>query len=97
MKTPPEYSLNIQINLIFILTSLHNFIKDHPLQDIDYFEVENKDPIIQSGVSDNLPLGNSLVTSTRMNRKIDAIADTMWVDYTLYLTRRGLVIQKYLF
>ena len=91
MNTPPEYSLKTQINLIFALTGLHNFIKDHPSQDIDYFEVENEDPIVQSGGSDNLLLGNSLVTSTRMNRKRDAIADAMWVDYTSYLTRRGLV------
>lgn len=50
--------------MIFALTSLHNFIKNHPLQDIDYFEVKNEDPIVQSGESDNLVLDNSLVTST---------------------------------
>lgn len=92
MNTPPEYSLKTQINLIFALTGLHNFIKDHPSQDIDYFEVENEDPIVQSGGSDNLLLDNFLVTFTRRNRKRDAIADAMWVDYTSYLTRRGLVI-----
>ena len=91
MNTPPEYSLKTQINLIFALTGLHNFIKDHSSEDTDYFETENEDAIIQSGGSDNLSLGNSLVTSTRMNKKRDAIADAMWVDYTSYLTRRGLV------
>ncbi len=91
MNTPPEYSIKTKINLIFALTSLHSFIKDHPSQDIDYFEAENEDSIVQSGRSDNLPLGNSLVTSTRMNRKRDDIADAIWVDYTSYPTQRGFV------
>ncbi len=91
INTPPEYSLKTQINLIFALTGLHNFTKDHPSQDIDYFEAENEDSIVQSGRSDNLPLGNSFVTFTRMNKKRDAIAKAIWVDYTSYLTRRGTV------
>lgn len=31
INTPSEYSLKTQINLIFALTGLYNFIKDHPL------------------------------------------------------------------
>lgn len=46
MITPPEYSLKTHINLIFALTSLYNFIKDHLSQNIDYFEVKNEDFII---------------------------------------------------
>lgn len=64
INTPSKYSLKTQINLIFILTSLYNFIKDHLLQNIDYFKVENNNPIIQSGKSDNLLLDNSLVIFT---------------------------------
>lgn len=92
MNTLPKYSLRTQINLIFALTSLHNFIKDHPLQDIDYFEVENNDSIIPSSGSDNLPLGSFLVTSTRMKKIRDTIADAMWVDFTSYYIQRGLII-----
>lgn len=77
MNTPLEYSLKIRINLIFALIDLHYFIKDYPLQNIDCFEVENKNSIVQSGGSDNLLLGNSLVISIQMNRKRDAIADTI--------------------
>ena len=97
MNTLPEYSLKIQINLIFVLTDLYNFINDHPSENTDYFEAENEDAIIQSSGSDNLPLGNFLVTTTYINKKRDAIADTMWVDYTLYLTQRSLITLKYLF
>lgn len=37
INTPPKYSLKIQINLIFVLTGLYNFIKDYLLQNIDDF------------------------------------------------------------
>ncbi len=72
-----EYSLKTQINLIFALTSLHNFINNHPSKNTDYFEVENNDTIIQSGKFDNLPLDISLVTSTYINKKRDIIADVL--------------------
>ena len=77
MNILPEYSLKTQINLIFALTDFHNFIKDHPLKNINYFEIENEDAIIQSSGSDNLSLGNSLITFTHMNKKRDAIADAI--------------------
>ncbi len=86
MSTPSEYSLKTQINLIFALTGLHNFIKDHLLKDTDYFEAENDHAIIQFGGSNNLPLGNSLVISIRINKKRDVIADDIWIVYTSYLT-----------
>ena len=61
MNTPPKYSLKIQRNWIFALTDLHNFIKDHLLENTNYFEAENDDVIIQSGGSNNLPFDNMLV------------------------------------
>lgn len=97
MNTLSKYSLKTQINLIFALTSLHNFIKNYLLEDTNYFEAENKDAIIQSSRSNNLFLGNSLVTSICMNKKRDVITDTIQVDYTLYFIQRGFVTQKYLF
>ena len=71
INTPPEYSLKTQINLIFALTGLHNFIKDHPSQRyFNYFEAENNDSIISYHLTSmiNLPLGNSLVISTRKKK-----------------------------
>ena len=64
-----EYNLKIQINLIFTLTNLYNFIKDHCLENTNYFETENDDTIIQSKGTDNLSLGNFLITSTQINNK----------------------------
>lgn len=45
MNSLSEYSLKTQINLIFVLTGLYNFIKDHPLEDTDFFEAESEDTI----------------------------------------------------
>lgn len=58
-----EYSLKTEINLTFVLTDLYYFIKDYPLQVVNYFEVENtNDSIILFGGSDNLLLDNFLIT-----------------------------------
>lgn len=48
INTPFEYSLKTQINLIFTLNGLHNSIKDHPSQDIHYFEVKCNDVVTWS-------------------------------------------------
>ena len=61
--------------MIFALTGLHNFIKDHLSKNTNYFEAKNEDAIIQFGGSNNLSLGNSLVIFIWMNRKKDAIVD----------------------
>lgn len=63
MNTLLEYSSKTQINLIFALTSLHNFIKDHLLQDINYFKADIDNFIILSNKFDNLLLSSSLVIS----------------------------------
>ena len=49
--------------MIFALTDLYYFIKDHPSEDTNYFETENDDANIQFDGSNNLPMGNSLVIS----------------------------------
>lgn len=64
MNTLFKYNSKRQINLIFTLINLYNFIKDYFLQNIDYFEVENKKSMIQFCKFDNLSLSNSLVTFT---------------------------------
>lgn len=92
LNTPPEYDMATQVNLVLALTALHNFIKDHANQEIDYFEAEEDNSTSSVSVSDNLPLSASLATSTRMNRKRDAIANKMWIDYTPYISRHTCVI-----
>ena len=46
MNTPLKYSLKTQINLIFALTSLHNFIKNYLSKNTNYFEAKNENAII---------------------------------------------------
>lgn len=87
-----KYNLKIQINLIFALTSLYNFIKDYFPLNIYYFEAENDDSIILFSRSDNLPLSNFLVILPQINKKRNTIADAIWVDYTSYLIQRDFII-----
>lgn len=72
-----EYNLKTQINLIFVLTGLPNFIKNYPLQDNDYFKARNRNFIILFDTSDNLPLVNFLVNFIKMNKKRNIIADAI--------------------
>lgn len=77
--------LKIQINFIFVLTNLYNFIKDYPSQDIDYFETKNDNSIIPFDESNNLFLGSSLIISIQINKKKNTIAYAICMDYISYL------------
>ena len=84
----PEYTFQTQIWLVFVLTRLHNFIKDYLYREINYFEERNAiihlHIIVDLGV-----LGNSLTTSIVMNQKKDRIGNEIWVDYVDILEQRG--------
>lgn len=77
MNTFFEYNLKTQINLIFPLTSLHNFINNYLSQNFYYVETENHDSIILYNRINNLFLNSSLVTFTQMNKKRNTILYTM--------------------
>ena len=71
---------------------MHNYIKNHTLQKIDYFKEEIDDITVSISTSNNVPFGTSLATFAYMNRKKDVIANKMWVNYIAYLTQHGFVI-----
>ena len=76
--------MTTQVHLIFAMTTLHNYIKDHIIEMIDYFEGEIDKETVLISISNIVSLGTSLAISTRMNRKRDVIINKMWVDYTAY-------------
>lgn len=78
--------------MIYVLTCLYNFIKDHLLQNVNYFEAKNCNFIIPFDRSYNLLLDNYLVISIKISRKRDVIADAILVDYTSYLIPKDFVI-----
>ena len=57
-----------QINFIFALTALHNFIKDHFLQNINFFEGDGVESATPSNLSKSL-FSKYLVTSIQINQK----------------------------
>lgn len=73
MNILSKYNLNTQINLIFALIALHNFIKNHFSQDIDYFEIKDEEFIVYFNKFDNLLLKNFFI-SIYINKKRDIIA-----------------------
>lgn len=40
LSSASEYRPQTQVQLVFTLTALHNFIRDYPSEDVDYFEEE---------------------------------------------------------
>lgn len=40
LDTAPEYDMKTQVHLVFAMTALHNYIKDHATKEIEYFEEE---------------------------------------------------------
>lgn len=71
---------------MYALTALHNFIKDHQSEEIDYFE-EQEDQAHSIPSHESEPAqGNSLGTSIEMNQKRDRISNQMWEDYSNILS-----------
>lgn len=87
LSSAPEYSLQTQVQLVFALTALHNFIRNYPSEDVDYFEEESR---AKYATGEDLGMGgNILTTSAQMNQKRDRIANEMWADYVDILSHRG--------
>lgn len=75
------------MQLVFALNALHNFIRDYPPEDVDYFEEEESRAEYATG--EDLGMGgNILTTSAQMNQKRDRIANEMWADYVDILSHR---------
>lgn len=69
--------MTTQVHFIFAMTALHNYIKDHAIEKIDYFEEEIDKETVLVFISNNVFLGTSLATFACMNRKRDVIANKM--------------------
>lgn len=92
LNTAPEYDITTQVHLVFAMTTLHNYIKDHAIEKIDYFKEKIDEEMIPVFISNNISLGTSLATSARMNRRRDIIANKIWIDYIAYLARCRTII-----
>ena len=89
LKVAPEFSKQTQIEIVYAITALHNFIrKNHP---------EEEDIFAEPDLEDQSPDGMSIngfeptlqSASTCMDRKRDEIAEEMWIDYQEYLRQYG--------
>lgn len=77
LNTAPEYDMTTQVCFIFIMTALHNYIQDHAIEEISYFEEEINEETIPVSISNNVSLGTSLATSVCLNRKRNVITNKM--------------------
>ena len=90
LKTAMEFSKETQVDIVYAVTALHNFIVMHPSQDEeDIYDGEDSEDEESEDVNGNQ---NEDETSTLlsdallMNQKRDAIAQAMWMDYQQYLS-----------
>lgn len=91
LTSTPKYDFQTQTRLVFALTALHDIIKDHSSEEVDYFEGEEESAQYPP-TSDFGLLGGSLATSIGMNEKRDRIPTWMWMDYIDILSRRGTAV-----
>lgn len=78
----PESSQATQVDIIYAVMGLHNFIKSHPgnEEDIYYTPIDIPD---DAGSDGGIPTMQS--SSAQMNLR-DGMAAKMWEDYQIYLT-----------
>lgn len=80
LQHAPPYPMTTQVNLIYAMTGLSNFIRRHRTEERpDIFdEVDDDDDIEDDDRSNALPFPRSSAT---MDAKRDKMAETMWMDY----------------
>lgn len=80
----PEYSQTTQVDIVYAVLGLHNFIKIHPgnEEDIYYVPMEIPDDAeIDKGG------GTQKSDSSQMNAMRDSVADQMWEGNQVYLAQ----------
>lgn len=84
-KSVPEYLFTTEINLVFAITALHNFIKTHQSQEDIYdrkqIHAEREDQ--QRDNEDYIETRANLTKGDgkKMNEFRDKMAEEMWQDY----------------
>jgi len=79
-KPPRQYSIRTQVNLVFALTAVHNFMNLHGCDPEDEV-IDDDDSEDEEGESNN---GQDHDAS--MNSRRDNIAREMWEDYQAYVS-----------
>lgn len=87
-KHAPEYSLDVQSSLVFAITTLHNFIRNHQLQEDIYDRKEElaekeKGSSLENVLEEDI---NTLANTSKedgkqINEFHDKLAERMWQDY----------------
>ena len=96
LNTAPEYSLDIQAQLILVLCALHNFIRHRANGEDDEFYRELNVPLEGSdqesgggvtGVNDQTQQSGYKLDTREMILDRDQRATKMWIDYVNYQNR----------
>ena len=87
LNTPFEYSINIQTELLYACTAVHNFIVYHKGVD-EALEAEIK-AAREDEENEKSPIEEKISTQTEEAKKIDKLRDKitedMWRQYQFYL------------
>ena len=83
LKVAAEFPLQCQIEMVYALTALHNFICVHSSEEEDIFEQADPARTDRSGIQE--PQATACTEAIAMNIKRDAMTKHMWVDYQRYI------------
>jgi hypothetical protein len=94
LKDPIGFGMKTQIEIIYALAALHNFIRLHDPEEIEHLL---KDPRLQDEIAASSLGDLSDQVPTRADRqeamqRRDEIAQQMWDDYLVELEARGLSV-----
>ena len=93
LNSSPEYSIDVQSDLVLSLTALYNFTRNYNGSQVDdYIKSTEGSGTEGSGtdedkISDILDLQASLTSNKEIDIFRDLMAEQMWNDYQEYRTR----------
>lgn len=90
LKSAPEYDIQTQIDIVFAITALHNFIMehDHLAYEVDIYLSPHLDLDDTVDLEDNSTSTMEGLTSEEMNSMWEELAERMWNDYQDYLAMK---------
>ena len=79
LRTPPEYSMEVQVNLVLALTAIHNYIRIDA--GVGGLEAGLEEVEVPTEIEDDSPLAEERSTRSMMDNKRQEMAAKMWEDY----------------
>jgi hypothetical protein len=91
LRTPSEYSIETRTRIILACTALHNWVRFHEGLNADILleKESNASRTARESIQPAVVYPEGVISSKKMDKFRDELAEKMWIDYQRYLATGG--------